>query len=105
MASNKLEEVALAQRAALIPKNTYNGKDSNNNYSSTHKNAKSDGDIKGKGTGVFLDTANGGGEYDINGNPSIAGSGRKNNVVINKYKDGQGYQYPDMSGNIGQITL
>ena len=33
MASNKLEDAALAARDALITKNTFNGEDDANNYS------------------------------------------------------------------------
>ena len=36
-----------------------------NEYSVTNENAISDGNVHGKGTGVELDTANGGGGYDV----------------------------------------
>lgn len=105
MASNKLEEAALQQRSALIPLNTYNHASPNNEYSGQHPNALGDGDKKGKGTGVFLDIFNGGGDYDINGNPNAAGSGRIKNIAINQYNGDNGYQHPDTSGNVGQVVI
>ncbi len=104
---NKLEEAALAQRAALIPLNTFNSSDDSQEYGATHTRALSDTTtpVAGKGTGVFLDTYNGGGDYDINGNPAIVGSGRIQNVVLNQYDAQNGYQVPDMSGNIGQVVI
>ena len=39
--------------------------------------------VYGKGTGKFLDTSNGGGDYDINGNVNYIGSGRLNAIGIN----------------------
>lgn len=105
MASNKLEEVALSQRAFLIPKNEYNSSDDSQSYSATHPNAISDGDNKGKGTSVYLDTYNGGDDIDINGNPNYAGSGRIKNQAFNQYDDDNGYTTPDTSGNIGQVVI
>ena len=105
MASNKLEEAAIKQRAALIPQNTYNGSDVSQEYTASHNNTKSDGDLKGKGTGIHLDTYNGGGDFDINGNPSIVGSGRIQNLVINKFNAENSYEHPDTSGNVGQVTV
>ncbi len=105
MASNKLEEAALLQRAALIPLNGYNSSDVSQNYTVGHGNAVSDGDLKGKGTGIHLDTYNGGGDFDINGNPNIVGSGRLQNLVINQYNDANGYDHPDTSGNVGQVVI
>lgn len=43
---SKLEEMSVEYRNKLIAKNTYN---TNDNYSTTHPNAISDGDNKGKG--------------------------------------------------------
>ena len=39
--------------------------------------------VYGKGTSKFLDTENGGGDYDINGNINYLGSGRLNAIGIN----------------------
>ena len=47
-------------------------------------------------------------EMDINGNPNIPYSGRKGNMVINKYGPQYGYNEEyvvDTSGNEGQIIL
>ena len=41
--------------------------------------------IKGKGTGVFLDSSGGGGFYDIYGDPSIPNTGRNAVNFLNKY--------------------
>lgn len=107
MASNKLEEAAIAARDALVTKNTYKGDESGNEYSATHSRALSDAKtpVNGKGTGVFLDTYNGGGSLDINGNPAAAGSGRIQNIVKNEYNKDKEYTHPDTSGNVGQFSF
>ena len=65
--------------------------------------------VKGKGTGVFLDTYNGGGSLDIYGNPAAAGSGRLAAIANNTSTWGYGptsyYQHPDTGGNVGQVTF
>jgi hypothetical protein len=68
---SKLEEIAIAKRKELIAGNTYNSVSDTNKYSATHTRAMSDNTtpVNGKGTGVFLDTYNGGGSLDINGSP------------------------------------
>lgn len=108
MADNKqtkLEEVAISQRASLTTKNVYNSSDPSKNYTAKHTRALSDDEtpIQGKGTGVFLDTNNGGGSYDIYGNPAIPGSGRKAGMSSNKYDGENTYKAPDMSKNSGQV--
>lgn len=107
MSSNKLEQAAIAARGALLPTNTYNNAADSNNYSATHTRALSDSEtpVAGKGTGVFLDTYNGGGSLDINGNPAAAGSGRIKNVAVNQYNGNNTYQHPDTSGNVGQFSF
>ena len=85
-----LEARGIEQRHSEIIRNDYNN---TNEYSAIHPNAKSDGDIKGKGTGhaghgVSLpdctkptgqidysnfDTTQGGGLYDIEGRNDIGG--------------------------------
>jgi hypothetical protein len=107
MASNKLEQVALSERDALVTKNTYKGDDDSNNYSATHTRALSDQQtpVAGKGTGVFLDTYNGGGSLDINGSPDAAGSGRIQNKAFNQYNENNEYTKPDTSGNAGQVQF
>ena len=103
--SNKLEEIAIANRNSLTAANTYNSADESQNYTATHKNALGDGDVKGKGTGIHLDTTNGGGDVDINGAANASGSGRLQNKAFNQYNDNNSYGHPDTSGNVGQVTL
>lgn len=107
MASNALEEAAIAARLRLIASNSYNNSADANNYGATHSRAISD-DVtpeRGKGTGIFLDTFNGGTLTDIEGNPAIAGSGRKGNTVINQYDEDEPYKHPDTSENKGQVII
>lgn len=103
----KLEEIGIEARKSLITKNTFNDTDTNNNYSVTHTNAKSDEQTPkhGKGTGVSFDTSNGGSSDDINGVANATGSGRIANVLKNEYNNENGYKAPDMTGNIGQVTI
>ncbi len=107
MASNKLEQAAIAARNATLPINTYNDDSAGNEYSATHTRALSDQTtpVAGKGTGVFLDTYNGGGSLDVNGSPQAAGSGRLQNVATNEYNAINTYQHPDTSGNEGQFSF
>lgn len=86
-----LEKAGIAERNEEIVRSIYNSEDE---YSATHPNAISDGDVKGKGTksgghGAWLpscngvasnainysnfDTVNGGGKYDIEGRNDIGG--------------------------------
>jgi hypothetical protein len=109
--SNKLEEAAIATRDMLMAINSYNNEADANNYTATHTKALSDQrtPIKGKGTGVFLDTYNGGGDFDINGNPTYAGSGRKaafaNNTSLWGYGPQNYYTAPNTDGNVGQVVI
>jgi hypothetical protein len=107
MASNELEKAAIAARQQLLTNNNYNNFDINNNYSATHTRALSDDQTPnyGKGTGVPFDSANGGSDIDINGNPNIAHSGRIGNVVLNQFNSDNEYKTPDMTGNVGQVTI
>jgi hypothetical protein len=111
MSSNKLEQAAIATRTVLIAINNYDNVADANNYTATHTKALSDEQtpVKGKGTGVFLDTYNGGGSLDIYGNPAAAGSGRLAAIANNTSTWGYGptsyYQHPDTGGNIGQVTF
>jgi hypothetical protein len=107
MASNKLEEAAIAARQQLLTNNAFNNEAPANNYSVTHTNAKSDETTPnhGKGTGVPFDSANGGSHQDIYGNPNYAGSGRIKNTSINQYNGDNNYGHPDTSGNVGQVTI
>ena len=106
MAQSELERIALEQRAHLLPRSHYNSID-NNMYSETHTRAKSDEEtpVHGKGTGIYMDTDNGGGSHDIYGTPDNMMSGRTSNLAQNDYTINNGYETPDTSGNIGQITF
>ena len=109
--SNKLEQAAIARRDVLIAKNIYNNADDANGYTAKHTRALSDKTtpINGKGTGIFLDTYNGGGDMDIYGNPSAAGSGRlaafANNSSTWGYGPDKYYTAPDTSLNKGQVPI
>ena len=69
----------------MLPKNEY--KDTGFEYSQTNPNALADGDSKGRGNGVFLDTVS----------PTIGTKEdvveRKNGLKINQWKATN--QYPD----------
>ncbi len=82
---NKLTEYAEIERAKLIPKNDYN---KSNQYSSVNKDALSDGDEKGKGTGVFLDifNQNAGAIQDV--------VERKKEIALNEYGPNKPYTKP-----------
>jgi len=81
--NNLLSKYADQERKKLIPKNDYK---TTNEYSSTNKDALSDGDEKGRGTGTFLDVNNGGTNIDI--------LERNAEIVINKYKPTNPYTKP-----------
>jgi len=105
--ATKLEEIAIAQRKTLVTNNVFNDEALANNYSATHSHAKSDEQtpVHGKGTGVSFDTANGGSSQDVHGTPNATGSGRIANVLKNQYNADNDYKTPDMTGNIGQVTI
>ena len=81
--NNELGQIAEQQRQRLIPKNDYK---TSNQYSATNKDAISDGDELGKGTGGFLDTSNGG--------SSIDQLERINEIKINEYQRNKPYTTP-----------
>ena len=80
---NDLTTIADLQRKSLLVKNDYK---TANQYSSVNKDANSDGDEFGKGTGVFLDTINGWSSVDI--------VERKNEIKINEYQPDKPYTTP-----------
>jgi hypothetical protein len=80
---NKLSEVAEQIRKQQIARNDYQ---LDKQYGSNSPDAISDGDLQGKGTGVFLDTSAGGNVVDI--------SERKNEIKINRYQADKPYQIP-----------
>lgn len=80
---NDLTAIADLQRKSLIVKNDYK---TVNPYSSVNPDAISDGDESGKGTGIFLDTFNGGSSIDI--------VERKNEIKQNEYQPNKPYTTP-----------
>lgn len=101
-----LEKKAIEERHNEIVRSDYN---IDNQYSSTHKDALSDGDAQGKGTGhgghtAYLpdcnkpsttidysnfDTTNGGGLYDIEGRNDVGG--RKRAIASSLYNSENQY--------------
>lgn len=81
--ANDLTAIADIQRKTLIVKNDYK---TVNPYSSVNPDAISDGDESGKGTGIFLDTINGGSSIDI--------IERKNEIKVNEYQPNKPYTTP-----------
>jgi hypothetical protein len=81
--ANDLTAIADMQRKSLIVKNDYK---TVNPYSSVNPDALSDGDDSGKGTGIFLDTVNGGSAIDI--------VERKSEIKVNEYQPNKPYTTP-----------
>jgi len=86
--NNDLTKISSGERSKLITRNDF--KKSANEYSVTNKDAVSDGDDygKGTGTGIFLDISNGGSSEDI--------SERKNQIKINFYQSNKPYTTPSV---------
>jgi len=101
---SKLEILANDARLKNTVKNNFSNETP---YSDTSTYALSDKETPedGKGTGTYLDFQNGGSIIDIEGNPHMGSSGRKGNMVKNKYGKTSTYQTPDTSSNDGQINL
>jgi hypothetical protein len=72
---NKLTAIADKLRKDLLVKNDFAQR--KNEYGVVNPDAISDGDLQGKGTGIFLDTSNGGNSFD-----NIE---RKNEIKINSF--------------------
>ena len=94
----KLEEIANQARQQLVQQNIYIDQ-SGLKYDMTHPNAtQAQGGIddplnyKGKGTGGNFDTNNGGSIVDINGVPSLVGSGRNAIYTVNEYNPSNKYE-------------
>lgn len=81
---NTLGQVGQTERTNGIKINDY--KQSANEYSAVNKDAMSDGDLFGKGTGIFLDITNGGSSDDI--------TQRKDQIKINTYQTNKPYTRP-----------
>lgn len=94
---SRLEEIAKATREDLLIKNIYQDQ-SGLKYDQTHRNATQamggvddPNNFKGKGTGGSFDTSNGGSIVDINGLPSVIGSGRNAIFSVNQYNPDNKY--------------
>lgn len=88
---NRLEEIANQTRQNLITQNIYQD-NAGNRYKATHPNAtQALGGVddrnnnKGKGTGEYLDTRNGGSSVDINGRPELGIGARQDAFTKNLY--------------------
>ena len=81
---NRLTEIADFERKKNIVKNDYSQQ--GQSYSSTNPDAVGDGDSLGRGTGVFLDTANGGSSVDT--------IERISEIKINEYQKNKPYTTP-----------
>ena len=94
----QLTNVSASEREKLISRNMYKSKDT---YNTSHPNAKSDGDPKGKGNAKYLSVydENTGGSVDILGNGE-SNTGRNGNLKTNLY--GRANEYS--SGNIDTGT-
>lgn len=119
-----LEKKGIEQRTISLTRSDYNKEDQ---YSAEHKDAISDGDVQGKGTGhgghghwlpdcskptgmidySNFDTVNGGGLYDIKGRNGIGG--REYNTTISMYSPERPYgmNLIDTSANVelGQYVV
>jgi hypothetical protein len=95
-AAQKLTQFANDARKNNIVKNVYNGEADANEYSATHTRALKDQEtpVQGKGTGIYLDTYNGGGELDILGSPNYGGSGRLAAIAYNQSQWGMSPNNP-----------
>lgn len=82
--ANSLSAIAEKVRKDLVVKNDYQS--SKNEYGVTNPDAISDGDAKGKGTGVFLDIFNGGSSTD-----QVT---KIDNIKLNKYSSKNPYNSP-----------
>jgi hypothetical protein len=83
---NTLGQVGQEERTKEIKINDY--KQSANEYSAVNKDAISDGDSFGKGTGIFLDILNGGSSEDV--------TERKNQIKVNFYQTNKPYTTPSV---------
>jgi hypothetical protein len=114
----RLEQEAIPHREELLLKNDYQA--GALEYNESHKDALSDGDPLGKGTGEAMgvaplpgsvldkgisrrnvNTSNGGGQYDIEGRPEVGKSGRVELMAMNLYSehDSYGVDSVDTSAN------
>ena len=118
-----LEKKGIESRNETLVRNDYSKVDE---YSDKHKNALSDGDVKGKGTGhgghthsvpdctkpssidySNFDTEHGGGRYDIDGRNGIGGRNFLKNISVYNETFEYGANLVDTSANVadGQIRI
>jgi hypothetical protein len=83
---NELGKIGQTERTNGIKINDY--KQTANEYTAVNKDAISDGDLFGKGTGIFLDILNGGSSDDI--------TQRKDQIKINFYQVNKPYTTPSV---------
>jgi hypothetical protein len=83
--NNQMSFYAEQQRSKLFPRNDYNTK---NQYGPTNKDALSDGDSLGRGTGGFLDVNN----DKIGTSEDVIE--RVDNIKTNKYNNKNPYTIP-----------
>lgn len=118
-----LEKKGIEARNETLVRNDYSKVDE---YSAAHKNAISDGDVKGKGTGhgghthsvpdctkpstidySNFDTEHGGGRYDIEGRNGVGGRNFLKNISMYNETFEYGATLVDTSANVadGQIRI
>lgn len=120
-----LEARGIEERDAEIVKNDYIQGDRTTEYSASHKDAISDGDVKGKGTNHgghthFLpsceksthemnysnfDTTHGGDAYDINGRNGIGGRNFCLNAKMYTKENQYGKHLVETAQNVGQYRM
>lgn len=113
-----LEKRGIEERTSELTRSDYNKE---NEYSSSHKDAQSDGDVQGKGTNhnghthwlpdcskpttlinySNFDTANGGGLYDIKGRNGIGGREYATTISMYSQENPYGASLVDTSINVG----
>ena len=118
-----LEKTGIESRNETLVRNDYSKTDE---YSDKHKNALSDGDVKGKGTGhgghthsvpdctkpssidySNFDTEHGGGAYDIEGRNGVGGRNFLKTISVYNENFQYGETLVDTSANVadGQIRI
>lgn len=118
-----LEKKGIEARNETLVRNDYSKVDE---YSAKHKNALSDGDVKGKGSGhgghthsipdctkpsaidySNIDTEHGGGKYDIEGRNGVGGRNFLKNISIYNETFEYGPNLVDTAANVadGQIRI
>jgi hypothetical protein len=79
---NELSKIAEEQRKRLFARNDFK---TTNQYSTVHPDAIANGDVNGKGTGIYLDV------YNQNAGSSVDKMERKDDLKGNKYSTNNPY--------------